>query len=131
VFKLMPGTDGKWTETVLHVFHTDDGSHPQGGLAFDAAGNLYGTTSVGGGHLYFGEVFELTPRPDGKWKLHILHSFSSENGDGAYPSGTLVLDADGNVYGTAYAGGGGPCYAGCGIAFRLKPRGGRRWHESI
>jgi uncharacterized repeat protein (TIGR03803 family) len=71
VFELSPGGDGKWTETVLDGFvgDGDDGVQPVGGVVFDAAGNLYGTTS-GGGNLGTcsdtvsgcGVVFELTPQ---------------------------------------------------------------------
>jgi uncharacterized repeat protein (TIGR03803 family) len=48
VFKLIPGANGKWTETVLHSFSGEDGANPWAGLIFDSAGNLYGTTNSGG-----------------------------------------------------------------------------------
>jgi len=60
-FKLMPGADGKWKEEVLHSFGASgDGTYPVGGLTFDAAGNLYGTTEEGG-VADSGVVFEITP----------------------------------------------------------------------
>ena len=61
VFKLSPGADGIWTETLLNSFaRGKDGQYPTAGVIFDAAGNLYGTTSAGG--LYGdGTVFEITP----------------------------------------------------------------------
>jgi uncharacterized repeat protein (TIGR03803 family) len=71
VFELSPAGNGKWTETVLDGFvgDGDDGVEPDGGLVFDTAGNLYGTTSGGGGLgtcsdtvLGCGVVFKLTPR---------------------------------------------------------------------
>ena len=62
VFKLKPGSRGKWTESVLHSFNDNgvDGWEPSAGLVRDAAGNLYGTTYSGGAHGY-GTVFEITP----------------------------------------------------------------------
>ena len=60
VFKLTPKLSGGWGETVLHVFHGTPGASPYAGLIFDAAGNLYGTTS-GDGSTTFGSVFEITP----------------------------------------------------------------------
>jgi uncharacterized repeat protein (TIGR03803 family) len=62
VFKLASGSNGSWTYSVLHAFNGSpgDGSEPTAGVIFDAAGNLYGTTSTGGTTGY-GTVFELTP----------------------------------------------------------------------
>ncbi len=62
-YKLAPAVGGNWTETVLHSFtaHSDDGSFPYAGLIFDGAGNLYGTTTSGGGTSLDGTVFEIAP----------------------------------------------------------------------
>src|ERR1022692_4730194 len=65
VFELTPNADGSWTESVLHSFDGYDGSSPQAGLIFDAAGNLYGT--AGGGAYGKGTVFKLTPNGDASW----------------------------------------------------------------
>ena len=65
VFKLTPSANGAWKETVLHNFPMfgasggKEGISPQAGLTFDAAGNLYGTTSQGGPTGHLGTVFEL------------------------------------------------------------------------
>src|ERR1022692_2073102 len=85
VFELTPKAGGGWTEKILHNFNlsSDDGSEPEAGLIFDAAGNLYGTTTSGGTFTY-GTVFELTPQTDGTWTESILHNFSA-NGDGLEP----------------------------------------------
>ena len=103
VFKLAPTGDGSWTETVLHNFgNGTDGALPAAGLIFDAAGNLYGTTEVGG---FYGDgtVFELTPNGSGGWTEQVLFSFNLA--DGWYPYAGLILDAAGNLYGTTYTGG--------------------------
>jgi len=88
------------TEKVLHSFAAGaDGAGPFAGLVRDTAGNLYGTTIFGGtsGH---GTVFKITPTGEEK----VLHSFGAEP-DGANPYALLVLDEQGNLYGTTYAGG--------------------------
>ena len=73
VFELSPKPDGTWTESVIYNFCTapsancPDGNYPMGGLALDAAGNLYGTTYSGGGYAFqAGTVFQLTPQGGGK-----------------------------------------------------------------
>src|SRR5258706_6277328 len=71
-----------------------DGSSPDAGLTADSAGNFYGTT-YDGGVFDFGTVYEL-PATDGE---KILHNFTGGL-DGAYPTGSLILDAAGNIYGT-------------------------------
>ena len=104
VFELTPNGDGNWTETVLFRFDGADGESPAAGVIFDAAGNLYGTT-IGGGAYGSGTVFELTPNGDGSWTELVLHSFRNDGTDGYYPWAGLILDADGNLYGTTAAGG--------------------------
>ncbi len=126
VFELTPVGDGTWTEKVLHTFIQNgiDGAGPVGGLIFDHAGNLYGTTS-GGGTFLAGTAFELSPAGGGTWTEKILHSFGSDP-DGADPQASLVFDAAGNLYGTATTGGAG----GAGAVFELSPAGGGTWTES-
>ena len=80
----------------------------------DGAGNLYGTT-VGAGAYGYGSVFKLSPSNDG-WTYTSLHDFTGGI-DGAYPYGSVILDANGNVYGTASGGG---AY-GRGVAFEITP----------
>ena len=116
-------SDGKWIEKMLHKFRGNDGSNPYGSPVFDAAGNLYGTTSYGGQHGY-GTVFKLARKPDGKWKETVLYSFTGGT-DGGVPNGALVLDAGGNLYGVAHVGGNLSCGSrqepGCGVVFELTP----------
>ncbi len=92
VFKVE--TTGK--ETVLFdKFSNRNGLQPQGNLAQDASGNLYGTTPAGGAGDY-GEVFRL----DTTGKLTVLYSFTGGAG-GGYPYGGVIRDAKGSLYGTA------------------------------
>jgi uncharacterized repeat protein (TIGR03803 family) len=77
---------------------------PLGKLAMDRNGNLYGTVTAGG--VYgAGTVFKLSPGPDG-WTYTSLHDFTGQSDPtGAYPSSSLIIDSDGNIYGTASEGG--------------------------
>ncbi len=127
VFELTPTAGGGWTETVLHVFNNNgpDGATPNAGLIFDAAGDLYGTTSVGGTYGG-GTVFELTPTGGGDWAETVLWSFGGGT-DGAAPYAGLIFDAAGNLYGTTQGGG---TYAS-GTAFELSPTGGGGWSEQV
>jgi uncharacterized repeat protein (TIGR03803 family) len=118
VFELMPGTNGQWTETVLHPFTgRRDGYDPQASLILDATGNLYGTTLYGG-HYGEGAVFELTPGANGQWTETVVHSFSNKAGtDGAKPQAGLILGKAGKLYGTTSEGGAN----GLGTVFELTP----------
>ena len=113
VFRLQPPSmkSGAWTETVLHRFNPEksDGELPMAGLAIDPRDNLYGTTDV--------TVFRMTPPKKGlsSWKETVLHTL---NGDAYDPEGSLIFDANGNLYGTTYVGSGESLQ---GSVFRLKP----------
>jgi len=126
VFELTPRSGRGWTEKVLHNFPaTDrDGLFP-GAVIFDTAGNLYGTTGVGGAYDE-GIVFELTPKTGGGWTEKILHAFGNGR-DGIQPSPGLVFDTTGNLYGTTSAGG---TYNG-GTVFELTPKADGGWTEKI
>ena len=128
VFELSPSGSG-WTETVLYNFAGgSDGSSPYGGLVFDEAGNLYGTTSYGGGPgcggTGCGTVYELTPSGSG-WTEQIIYSFQGGN-DGAEADGGLIIDQSGNLYGGTYSGGSG----GGGTVYELTPANGG-WTFSV
>ena len=105
LFELSP-VGSSWNETVLHSFGAfeGDGINPESTLVFDAAGNLYGTTYAGGANGY-GTVFELIAQTGGGWTESILHSFNLSNTDGANPYVGVILDANGNLYGTTGYGG--------------------------
>jgi uncharacterized repeat protein (TIGR03803 family) len=129
VFELTPSrVKSGWTETVLYSFTGGaDGAEPWSGVAFDAAGNLYGTTTFGGvgGGNGGGVVFRLAPNGDGTWTESVLHAFQGSN-DGLNPSGGLTFDSAGNLYGTTQNGG-----SGGGTIFKLQPSGGGQWTETI
>jgi uncharacterized repeat protein (TIGR03803 family) len=114
VFKVTPSG----TETVLHSFTGSDGASPVAGLIADAAGNLYGTTELGGGTIGCsggcGTVFKVTP----KGVESVLYSFKGGS-DGANPFAALIADAAGNLYGTTFFGGA----SGKGTVFKLTPSG--------
>jgi uncharacterized repeat protein (TIGR03803 family) len=110
VFKLA----GK-KETVLYRFKgSPDGANPSGGLILDAEGNLYGVTEVGGAYGG-GTVFKVDPSD----AETVLYSFGPNEGAGGEPSGSLVMDVNGNFYGTAINGGTG----NSGIVFKVDPKG--------
>jgi len=115
------------TEQVLYSFSTDgtDGSRPYSGLVFDIAGNLYGTTALGGAHGC-GTVFELSPAGQ-SWTEKVIYSFQDNNKDGCYPYASLVFDGTGNLYGTTYAGGS----QGFGAVFELSPGAKGQWTEKL
>jgi uncharacterized repeat protein (TIGR03803 family) len=124
VFQLKPHTGGSWTENVLFRFNGigDSGQAPEGPLVFDAAGNLYGTTSLGGvaGN---GLVFKLKPSSGGLWTESVIHYFYVAAG----PNGSLTFDAAGNLYGTTNQGG----FANNGQLFKLAPQSGGGWAYSV
>jgi uncharacterized repeat protein (TIGR03803 family) len=96
-----------WKETVLHTFDDisgSDGYYPYGTLAFDAAGNLYGTTLYGG-KTSGGTVFQLKAS-NGKYTYHLIHDFTTSSSSAYYPYGGVVVDPkNGYLYGTTYNGG--------------------------
>ena len=130
VFKLAPNPDGTWTESVLYRFTGGaDGAQPSAGVIFDAAGNLYGTTAVGGACTYAGGcgvVFKVAANPDGTWTQSVLYNFTG-GADGAIPLAGLAFDATGNLYGTTSGGGAD----GYGVVFKVAPNLDGTWTESV
>jgi uncharacterized repeat protein (TIGR03803 family) len=148
---------------VLLNFSGSNGTTPVASLTFNAYDSkskiLYGTTAAGGdltkcGGKGCGTVFELIPPATGNtnWTEQVLHEFQGGS-DGATPTGSVIFDKSGALYGTTSAGGGGACYhysfesmrsedayywkkgakLGCGTVFSLTPptRGNTVWTESI
>jgi len=131
VFELTnPGGPAGWSETVLYNFAGgSDGSRPYGGLIFDSAGNLYGTTYYGG-TSNAGTVYQLAPPVGrgGAWTETVLYSFAGYDGMG--PQGDLIFDQEGNLYGTTSGGGSRQID---GFVFQLAPptAQGGAWTEHV
>jgi len=119
IFKLSRNANGQWKETILYRFpKAYDGNSPGASLVFDKAGNLYGTTALGGINACSngcGVVFKLTPLSNGKWKYTVVHRLKFK--DGANPAAALILDEKGNLYGPTTLGGKG----GYGVVFEITP----------
>jgi uncharacterized repeat protein (TIGR03803 family) len=115
VFKLTPVPSG-YTESILHTFQSADGQNPRAGLFIGKAGALFGTT-WGGGVGGNGLVFKLTPSGSG-YAESVLYSFRGKP-DGSGPSGRVLAEANGVVYGTTTRGG----LNDFGTAFKLTPSG--------
>lgn len=132
VFELSPNGNGAWTKTTLHSFQggAGDGASPDSALLIDSAGNLYGTTAVGGSYYCYskptcGTVFEMSPSGSG-WTETVLHVFT-DGPDGGNPAG-LVFDSEGNLYGAASS---GPGEFGAGTIFELTPYQGGGWTFTV
>ncbi len=113
VFKL-DSTTGRLT--TLHIFNGTDGASPNGGLALDAAGNIYGTTYAGGSVANSGTVFRI----DAFGHYTVLYRFTGK-ADGKNPLSGVIRDASGNLFGTTYQG--GTRYSGSGTVFKLDSSG--------
>ena len=82
-----------------------------------------------GGTYGYGEVFELSPGPEGQWTETVLHSFNLDGQDGIRPYSSLLMDSTGNLYGTTYLGGIYGTY-GLGTVYEIMPgKGG--WTEKV
>ncbi len=134
-------TAGEWHETVLYRFGgpeaapEGDGAFPQAGVAADASGDLFGTTSVGGSNGN-GTVFELAPATAGReWHETLLHEFLNEGDDGASPMDRPVFDDRGVLYGTTQAGGeychGLLCVGGTVFGLIPAPVNAGPWAEQV
>jgi uncharacterized repeat protein (TIGR03803 family) len=118
---------------VIYTFQSlSDAYMPETQMIADTAGNLYGVTQFGGAHG-LGTVFELSPNSNGTWTESILYSFA-ESTDGGQPWAGVVMDKNGNLYGTTSAGGEASCepiHGFCGTAYELSPNGDGTWSETV
>lgn len=118
-----------WTENVLHRFlgfPVGDGANPSNGdLTWDAQGNLYGTTTLGGSSGS-GTVFQMNPGTNTYSVIYRFPAYYYQ--DGAYPYAGVTLDQDGNLLGTTYRGGRPPGFVG--TIFKLTDGGGT-WRDTI
>jgi uncharacterized repeat protein (TIGR03803 family) len=116
VFELSPSGEN-WIFHLLYAWGGIVGGGPQGNLGMDAEGNLYGAT-FGDGVYGEGSVFKLAPS-NGGWSFTDLHDFTGLK-DGSNPFGGVILDANGNVYGTTVYGG-GLQGCDCGVVWEITP----------
>jgi hypothetical protein len=138
----------EWKEKVLYSFQggVDAGSVPAGGVVFDKQGNLYVATTGGGPKICVpfsydcGAVYELSPpaTKGGPWTATLIKMFAGEGSkEASVPSGGLIIDDAGNLYGVTGYGGTGNCVlfglAGCGTIYELSPpaQKGGAWTETI
>src|SRR6476659_9366410 len=116
------------TNEVIYSFAGGaDGEYLDTDVAIDAAGNLYGT-SVLGGTFGGGTVWQLS-QVNGSWVHTVLYNFTG-GADGGEPYKGVTLDAEGNLYGTAVTGGSGSCEGGCGVVYELTNSGGN-WTQTV
>jgi uncharacterized repeat protein (TIGR03803 family) len=112
VFQLNPLPTGSWNFNTIYDFQKAAGG-PWANLTMDSAGNLYGTAINDGAYTY-GSVFKLTPTSQG-WVYTDLHDFDVS--DGAYPISSVLIDGNGNLYGTTSQGG----TYGYGVVWKITP----------
>jgi uncharacterized repeat protein (TIGR03803 family) len=130
LYELSPAKKG-YTETILHTFCSisrpcTDGDTPEGALVMDTSGNLYGTTYNGGadcspdGEIGCGVAFEVMPDGTDSQET-VLHAFCSAKhcADGVNPTGYLLMDPQGNLFGTTLVGGNKVGPTGHGTLFEL------------
>ncbi len=117
VFELVKGSNGTWTQKILHSFTGGSGGYTPLGLNMDASGKLYGVAEY--------VAFELTPGSTG-WVYKTIHNFTGGASDGVDPDASMIFDNLGNLYSTTYSGG-----AHRGTVFELKPGIGGTWTEKI
>ena len=106
IYELSP-SNGGWNYSLVHDFGFSDLAN---GLVMDSAGNLYGADYEYG----YGYVFKLTRSGSG-WTFTTLHTFSVT--DGEFPQGQIVIDSNGNLYGTTIKGG----TYGYGVLWEITP----------
>jgi len=98
---------GVWKENVLYSFKGgSDGNSSISNLVFDAAGNMYGTTSEGGAGCSCGVIFKMSPGANGKWSESTAYRFQGQPDPGFAYNG-MVVDSKGNLYGATVHGGTG------------------------
>ena len=115
------------TTDVIFSFEEEEGEYADTDLETDSAGNIYGTTVLGG-EFGSGTVFQLRPTPNG-WEHTVLYSFTG-GADGGEPYKGVTIDRRGNLYGTAVTGGSGSCEGGCGVVYKLTKSGGT-WNQTV
>ena len=126
-YRIVVGDGYATTTDVIFSFEEDEGEYADTDLETDNAGNIYGTTVLGG-EFGGGTVFQLSPHlTDGT--TAVLYSFTG-GADGGEPYKGVTIDRRGNLYGTAVTGGSGGCEGGCGVVYKLTKSGGT-WNQTV
>lgn len=112
VFRI--GKDGSHFQ-VLHLFAPSEGYNPSAPLIEATNGVLYGTTTVDSTNNFGGTIFKINKDGSG---FAVLHYFTFATNDGGNPFSGLLQASDGELYGTAQAGGTAP-FGGDGVIFRM------------
>src|SRR5262245_5904245 len=115
------------TTEVILSFEEEEGEYADTDLETDSAGNIYGTTVLGG-EFGGGTVFQLSPTPTG-WEQAVLYSFTG-GADGGEPYKGVTIDRRGSLYGTAVTGGSGGCEGGCGVVYKLT-KSNETWNQAV
>jgi uncharacterized repeat protein (TIGR03803 family) len=132
VFRLAPSTSGPWKERVLHAFTNGvDGGNPASNVTFDTAGNIYGTTVLGGhltdcSNLGCGTIYKLTPTKSGAWNGSVIRAFSGPDGTNLVAG--VIFDSAGNLYGTAPT---GTASHADGLVFKFTPHPTGPWSQTV
>ena len=129
IYQLTPAAGGTYTESVLYSFgDLSDASTPNGPLTMDSTGALYGVTSLGGA-FNSGTVFKFVPPSNGQLGTEtLLFSFKASTKSGITPSGSLLWDSSGNLYGVTNSGGSGN---NDGVVYELTPAAKGSWTQTI
>jgi len=127
IYQLHPNGSGQWKLRVVHAFTggADGGAASAGRLLLGSDGSLYGVATVGGA---FGQgmAFQLVPAPSGGFHMKSLYDFQGQP-DAGFPYGGLVMDGQGNLYGTTYYDGANDL----GSVYQLTNRGSGGWRERV
>jgi len=136
VFVLQREVGGAWVERVLYSFcsagfpRCKDGMRPYAGVVIAGSGDLYGTTEQGGGNTCgettCGTIFKLTPTRSGGWKHTVLYAFPVPS-EGSFPTGGVIVDRAGNLYGATVGGGTG----GFGVVYKLARQVSGKWKYTV
>ena len=118
IFEFSP-SNGGWIYTKLVQIPPKYQFGPNAPLTMDGAGNFYGTIGTRNSNQIPGAVFKLA-YGSGGWTFTSLHDFT-EGDDGGSPASTVVMDANGNLYGTAVYGGANCHPIGCGVVWEITP----------
>lgn len=126
-FELVRSGPGTWTKKTLYEFKGgNDGVNPSAPLVFDRAGNLYGTTTLGG-KAGCGTAFKLTRAAGGAWTESVIYTFLGVTADDPENPNGLVFDSHGNLFGSSVGGG----IDNPGTIFELSPAANGSWKETV